>query len=241
MLTILKAELQYHSIIFMIYISAMLLTGFLERIFAIEMLSSIFFIMIFVFVLLQNWFTLRNKEKRELLLVRLPVPFYKLGLNRILAVHLAVLIGIICYFSFMISSTPRKVIHYSKLLEIYTFLIVGFSIYFVSRDLLFTFFRKLGVNVQRILIGIFLLGLGVNLLTLIAIKEIKQTGSTSHTLFSAIDYLVYHHFFRGVTGIALFIFIILVFSEITIYHLIVEKPIWNKKVRIKNNNLTSYR
>lgn len=216
MLTILKSEIQYHSIILLIYISTMLLTGFLGRIFSIEMLSSIFFIMIFVFVMLQNWFTLRNKEKRELLLARLPIPLYKLGLNRILAVHLAIIIGIFCYLGFLVSLTTQKAIHYSKLQEMYTFLIVGFSIYFISRDLLFAFFRKLGVNVQRILISIFLLGLGLNLLTLIAIKQIKQTGSTSHTLFSAIDYLVYHNFFQGVTGFVQFIFIIAVFSGITI-------------------------
>jgi len=92
--------------------------------------------------------------------------------------------------------------------------VIGY--YFISRDLLFVFFRKLGGNVQRILIGIFLLGLGVNLLTLIAIKQIKQTGSTSHTIFSTIDYLVYHQFFQGFTGIVQFIFIIVVFSGITI-------------------------
>ncbi|MBN2088090.1 hypothetical protein JW964_00675 [candidate division KSB1 bacterium] len=216
MFTILKSEINYHYIVFIIYLSAMLLTGFLGHIFSIEMLSSIFFIMIFVFVMLQNWFSLRNKEKRELLLARLPIPLYKLGLNRIIAVHIAILIGIICYLGFFISKTPQNTINYSKLLEMYTLLIFGFSIYFISRDLLFVFFRKLGVNAQRILIGIFLIGLGVNFITLIAIKQIKQTGSTSHTIFSTIDYLVCHHFFQGFTGIVQFIFIIVVFSGITI-------------------------
>lgn len=216
MFAIIKAEIIYHRLIFINCTTAIILIGFLGHLMPLESINSLFFMMIPVFIMLQNWFSFRNKEKREHLIARLPVPVYQIGLIRILAVHFAILIGVVFYSISCLSGFSKIEFQLSNLFKFYIFFIFSFSVYFIFRDSLLAFFRKKGITLNMVILLFFLIILGLNILTIVAFVQAKNATTNSVTILTFIDYLVYHRFFAGVTGTIKFIFSIIFFSVITV-------------------------
>ena len=80
MWSILKAEIQYSAVIFLVYLAMTIGFTFVER--ALED-GGRFYVAMLLFLIVQNWLAYKGKEKRDNLIARLPKSQLMIGSVRI--------------------------------------------------------------------------------------------------------------------------------------------------------------
>lgn len=172
---ILKAEFNYHKKIFLGFFGFLPFICFHAINPILEDLSANYLIFMLIFLMLQNWNTFRNKENRERQHIRLPLSIKKIALARIFMIIIPCL-GFIGFYSLIYSLLAGPIDHI-RLLISFSMILLGFSIYFIIRDLFLSFFRKIGFTKNRIVIGLVLIMLGLNLLGIFFFTRTTNTGA----------------------------------------------------------------
>jgi len=137
MIKILCAEMRYHRHLFMIYIILTIAVPFLER--ALED-GGRFYLAMLLFLLIQNWLALKSKEKRDRLLVILPLPIVSIAAMRLIMILVGAFVLVLFYKGMHAilgiqghanyPVTPWRIVHY------YSVVLFMFSIYFIATDLI---------------------------------------------------------------------------------------------------------
>lgn len=117
-----------------------------------------------LYLLLQIWIGVRNKEFRERKLALLPLPVFKIALARILII--AITACFLCSFYFILQQLPHLevAIDFEPLLAGVGFFMLLFSAYFIIRDLFLYRIRAGGVTKLRMKLFLILLIFVLNLL-----------------------------------------------------------------------------
>lgn len=167
-------------------------------------------------LMLQNWAVFRNKEKRGYLQMRLPVSLRHIALTRILLVTLAsscylVLYAFIC-FGLMTSGR----VNYVALSIIFGIILLVFSVYFILRDLLFDFFRKLGFTKERMLVALLLVMVGFNILGVYVMIQTNTSGTAPLPVRATFDFLRRNNPFSGEYGTVKFLALSALLASLTV-------------------------
>lgn len=163
---LIKSEIDYHRRIFLAFFSFIPLLWIYATSPFIEDMPQGMLIFIMIFLMLQYWIIFRNKEKRDRRFVMLPVSLRRIAFARILIIMVAGFAYITIYRLLIGFFNPIEFVNSRKLLIAFALILFLFSAYFLSRDLLLVFFRKIGFNKNRMVVAATLLLLGFNLLGL---------------------------------------------------------------------------
>ncbi len=209
---LIKSEVSYLTLLLVIIIGLIPATFYLEN--TIEDFSNMPLLAL-MFILVQNWNTMRNKERREFKIFLLPVSLLKISMARISIVAVYCLI-IITEYELLSIVFPYQPISYkipsSALIGI---ILLGFSSYFILRDLLLYFFRRIGLTAQRMIMILVIAGVGFNILGVYAFIEAKQSNSRG-IIGKIIDTIIAYNPFRGEYGAYKFLMISLFFALLTL-------------------------
>lgn len=129
---ILRAELNYNRLNFMIFLS--LLPPVL--VYSVLRSSSVPLIIVWLFALLavNNWNAFRIREKREFQLVQLPVSVRQLALARLTMLLLAPAVFMTLYGLLQAVANPGAQVNTRVLITLYASLVLVFSLAFMFRD-----------------------------------------------------------------------------------------------------------
>jgi hypothetical protein len=169
-----------------------------------------------LFILAQNWNTFRNKERREYKNAILPVSKYRLGRARIIIVlllSLSVIIGYDLVARFADSGTITYVIPGEILIGI---ILIGFSIYFIMRDLLLAFLRRVGLTANRMILVLTVMAIGFNILGIVAFIQAKSSPDSMSWIGTGFEFLKNNNPFAGDYGSILFFVTSLVIAGLTV-------------------------
>jgi len=222
---VLKNEIQYQKIGFLVYSSFLLLIVLLE-IERAKMLfgehrflsaSTLVFLKFWVcFMIMQRWTINVNQEKREHIFRILPVPLYQMALLRlVMMVVIGILMAGITYLTYALFNSFELFRIRSVIISVSALLFM-YSAYFIFRDLLLAFFRRIGWTRQRLMPIIFLLLFGLNLLGLILMIQAKQQKGFLLPLGRMIDFVIQHNPFVGEYGLERFVGLTLIFVALSV-------------------------
>ncbi len=188
---ILKAELSYHKKIFLSISSFIPVISFQAVYPVLEDLSANYMMLLLMFLMLQNWIIFRNKEGRTRQYVSLPLSTWKIAVGRFFVITI-ICTGTWIFYSFVVFILNSRIqLNHSRLLLILGIIFLGFSLYFVLRDLLFDTFKRIGLNRERLIVGGLLIMLGLNLLGVFFFMTPKSMGTPPGKIISFIRYLKY--------------------------------------------------
>jgi hypothetical protein len=156
-------------------------------------------ILVLIYLAAQYWVSLHNKERREYSQFLLPVSLFQMSLARLIILGFFCVIILAEYI--LISSIPTQgklsyVIPETILAGI---ILTGYSIYFIIRDLLLQFFRRIGFTSQRMILVLVVAGIGFNLLGFYALLQVKQ-GNSPGIIENIIEFAIEHNPFSGDLG-----------------------------------------
>lgn len=159
---LLKAELEYHKRIFPGFLTLVVIIGLLEINSFAEDLSKNFLFFLTMFLLLQNWNALRNKENRDFQNVQLPLPIRRIALERIIMIFAAfvLLVGTHVLLQFLLA----RDVDYVRPLIAFALILTGFSIYYLMRDLMVPVLRRFGLTKTKIKWGLVISMVAFNIL-----------------------------------------------------------------------------
>ncbi len=213
---VIKSEFAYHHKLFGGFLIIIPFFWLVVRSLAVADLPLGMLLFVMLFLLLQNWTTIRNKDRRERLQALLPLPAFQTALARMAVVVFAALVyGAIHYFfvNLIFSGKPFDM---PFMLKVCAIVIIGFSLYFVLRDFFAGFFRKFGIAKNSIVIGAVLVLLGLNFLGIFALHLVKTTGKSPVDLRPFLLFIVKSDPFAGEYGILKFFVWITIFSAVTV-------------------------
>jgi len=124
----------------------------------------------------------------------------KRAFSRVLIIVICIIVFLAVFFLILTLVNPQAEFEYLSLMKNLAVLVSVFTIYFLVRDLLYDFFRRLGFNKQRVIFGAVVLTLGLNFLTVISVMLIKQTGKTYIPIGTVFDYIFNAQPFDGSYG-----------------------------------------
>jgi hypothetical protein len=176
--------------------------------------SPTFVIFLLGLLTIQNLMIYRSREKREIMLARLPVTYHRLALSRILLVASALGIIIAFYLLFRLLFGVETHQISLKLSGFYMTLLLLFSVYFCARDLLLyalrnnTIYKLTKERAQNMLMFAVLL---LNLLGLFVFYlRPKAIGHIFEFIFE-------HNPYASITGVAKLTAIALLFAVFSIF------------------------
>ena len=201
MLEILKTEFSYHRRIFGGFACTIPLFSLYAAYPIGDNLHYELWMVYAIFSMLIYWFTYRSKERREYTYTILPISLLIKALARILIVVIGTAVFLSIFFLILILLNPAAEFDSLALMKSLAVMVSIFAVYFLTRDVLYDFFRQIGFNKQRTIFGALLLTLGLNFLTVISVIQLKQTGKTFIPIGPAFDYLLAMQPFDGPNGI----------------------------------------
>ncbi len=169
---ILKAEISYNKILFAIYLMMVIGVALLEH--ALDD-GGRFYVALILFLVVQNWLSLKAKEKRDRFIARLPKSQKSIGGLRI-GMIIASAALIICIYKVMhlvlgIQGHANYPVTGWKLLSYVSIVLFGFSLYFIFTDMVTPRLRELKnfeVIKERIFQILVLLGVVLQILGFVA-------------------------------------------------------------------------
>ncbi len=184
---ILKAELDYHKRLFAGFVGFVILLGFYAANSFIEDLSPNYILFLMMFLLLQNWNTLRNKERRDFQIVQLPVSIGLIALARIVMIFI-VFVMLVGPFTLMQFLLTRSVDYIHSLIGL-GIILMGFSIYYIMRDQILLFLRKMGITQSKMRWGLAVSFLALNFLGIFFFIKTSKTGSPPVSLDALVQFI----------------------------------------------------
>ncbi|MFQ5633583.1 MAG: hypothetical protein ACE5I1_32870 [bacterium] len=207
---IVKAEIDYNKKLLLAVSLLIPLVCFYENAIADERIG---YVLLSIYMATTFWNIFRNKDKRDLQLVPLPLSARQLALARMATIAIVCLgfsiFYLLIYFLFHFQGPPESI----KLLAYWGIILSGFSIYYVLRDLYKSSFRKFGLTKTRIKWIAILFALGLNFMIFYAIYQTKATGEVHYF----IHYLDKVNLLADPPANAVQIVIFLVFSIVFAY------------------------
>lgn len=170
-----------------------------------------------IYFILLNWNAYGNKELRIRIHFRLPLTLYQLALTRIVMVLLVCLGVVAAYALFHLLFNPRGVVAPERFLVISAAFLLLFSLYFLIRDLLLDFFRRIGFTKNRVMIAAMLLGLGFNLLGILVLIQTTATGHSFLPVEQILGFIIESNPFRGEHGLPRFLGAALGMGVVTVF------------------------
>ena len=153
MLKILKAEISYNKASLILLFALLLMVSKYD-----------FLMFLLAFVMLNTINTTRNKELRERKLALLPVSMSSPAIVRITILAMPFLIFTVFTFTALLIISRDE----WRLIESWIFvnglIIMGFSVYFILRDLTLEFFRRIGLTKNKFVKIVFIFIIFMNLL-----------------------------------------------------------------------------
>jgi hypothetical protein len=169
----------------------------------LEDLSPVYILAQVMFLATLYWTIYRNREKRDCYVIRLPLSVTKLGAVRLLTIAMGIAIHVLLYMPFpLLAGKPLSSPGFLIALGIIVSL---FSIYFIFRDTLFLFFRRIGLTSNRVLVIAVFLGLGLNILGMKAAFQAKTTGKAPVFVDAIAHFLIRDNPFTGEFGLLKFL------------------------------------
>ena len=172
--------------------------------------------MVIYFILL-NWIANRNKELRIRIHSRLPLSLYQLALARIGVLLLVCLEVVAAYALFHLLFNPRGIVAPERFLVMTAAFLLLFSVYFLIRDLLLDYFRRIGFTKNRVMIAAVLLGLGFNVLGVLVLMQTTATGHSFLPVERVVGFMIENNPFRGEYGLQRFLVTALVLGVATVF------------------------
>lgn len=158
-----------------------------------------------IYFILLNWNAYGNKELRIRIHSRLPLTLYQLALARIGIVLLVCLEVVAAYALFHLLFNPRGIVAPERFLVMSAAFLLLFSLYFLIRDLLLDFFRRIGFTKNRVMIAAVLLGLGFNVLGILVLMQTNATGHSFLPVEQVLGFIIENNPFRGEDGLPRFL------------------------------------
>lgn len=202
MFTLIKSEIIYLKILAVVMFAVIPLVAFLQT--ALEDVGN-FALLAVLFLLLQNWNTFRNKEKREYKNILLPISARKIAISR-LAIVIIFCLAAVFFYRLIQLFFPAELFTYSIAAPVITgIILLGFSIYFILRDLLLVFFRRIGLTAPRMLMLIAFTGIALNILGVAVLIQTKSSGRPPAFLPAIIEGFKTYNPYNGASGPYLFL------------------------------------
>jgi hypothetical protein len=205
MLHLLKAEFGYHWRIFVGFAFTIPLFSIYAAFPLSETLSYESWMIYAIFMMLIYWYTYRNKERRDYAYATLPLSLLERALLRglIMIIGVVVFIGLFLVLQMLLNA--RVEVNQVVMMKGLALVVTVFVIYFLVRDLLYDFFRRLGFNKQRVIFGALILTLGLNFLTVLSLMMIKNSGESYIPIRPVFDFIFSSQPFAGSRGPWLFL------------------------------------
>lgn len=149
-----------------------------------------FLILLVLYLPLQVWITLRNKENRDFLQVRLPVANWQIAAARILLVITFSLVVVPLYKLIYILFAPEPRPYQGNPLVYAGMIVLGFSIYFMMRDLFLVFLRKIGITKERMIMILLFIAIGLNIVGVYYFVTFSAVGAPLTYIRPFLEFLV---------------------------------------------------
>jgi hypothetical protein len=190
MWVLIKSELQYQKFVFLI--SPLIITVLFYLQIVEHDLGNIIVVAL-LFWLGSFWNSHNNKERRVYQLHKIPLSTFQLALSRILT-FIILCLPVLIIHKTLAYFFSDQIYGYKMSQEIIlALLLTGFSIYFILRDLLLAFFRRIGLTANRMIMIITMAVIGLNILGIFFFIQADSSGADSvplKTVFSFIKNLV---------------------------------------------------
>ncbi|MCP4725025.1 MAG: hypothetical protein GY863_08320 [bacterium] len=208
MLKILKAEISYNKASLVLLFALFL------------MLSKYDFLMfLLAFVMLNTINTIRNKELRERRLALLPVSIASPAISRIMIMALPFLIFTVFTFIVLLIIKAEEWRLIKSWIVVNGLIIMGFSVYFILRDLTLEYFRRIGLTKNIFIKIVFIFIIFMNLLgiyTMLATNADWPNPAGDIIKFFREDFPAYNPF-SGEYGSYYFLILSVMLAASTIY------------------------
>jgi len=186
MWAIIKTELNYQKLVFLISIMIIPVLFYLQT---IERDLGNIVIVALLFWLGSFWNSHNNKERRVYQFHRIPLSSFKLALSRI-SIFIIICLPILVVHKTLAYLYNDLIYGYQMSQEmILAILLSGFSIYFILRDLLLTFFRRIGLTANRMIMIITIAVIGLNMLGVYFFVQAKNSGADSLPLKAIFNFI----------------------------------------------------
>lgn len=176
MWTLLRSEYQYHFRLFLGFLIIIPFFWLFVQYLSMEDLPLGMLVFVMLFLMLQNWFSFRAKDKRERQQALLPLSNFQIALARTLIVIFSTLAYAGIHFGTVSLVYSINPFDFPFMMKVCTIIIIGFSLAFVFRDIFSGLLRRIGVSKNSVWIGTILLILGLNLLGLFFFQVTDVTG-----------------------------------------------------------------
>jgi len=141
MARIIKAELNYNKRLILGFFCFLPITWILA-LNELEALPPTYIMFWLVFIMVQNWNSFRNKERREYQIQVLPLSNWRIAAARLMMVVLLSIPVIFIYYLILFIIQPGRFLDFMALLRPFSILMLMFSVYFLLRDSLLYFMRN---------------------------------------------------------------------------------------------------
>jgi hypothetical protein len=217
MWSLFKSEIEYHRRIFLAFFGFIPLFWIYAGYPFVEDMPQGMWVFVMIFLMLQYWIIFRNREKRDRRFVMLPVSIYQIALARILIMMVAGFAYISVYRLFINFFNPVEYVNSRKLLIAFALIIFFFSSYFIFRDLLLSFFRKIGFNKSRVIVAVTLLMLGLNILGLAVMMNRNAAEPAFINIHPIVMFFKTSSLFNSNPGIARLLSANFLFALLTVF------------------------
>ncbi|MFQ5769024.1 MAG: hypothetical protein ACE5HX_00705 [bacterium] len=184
---IVQAEINYNKRLILACLGFVLLVCIYEFVISEVRIG---YVLIDSYMLTVFWNIFRNREKREYQNTRLPLSVQQLALTRLIIILLACLSVSVFYFvtyfmfNFRIPQEPIKLIVYPAII------LIGFTIYFLMRDLWYDSFRKwITSNAFKFKGVLLVITLGLNFLIIYSTVVVMLQKNLDRKFLVVIHYL----------------------------------------------------
>jgi hypothetical protein len=215
MVQILRAEIKYNLKLivgFFLFLPVTWLLSFNT----FEDLSPNYIMFWLMFVMVQSWNSIRNKEIREYQQAALPLERNQMALARLSMVVVLSLVMIATHFIVIHLIQPGRVITFTTVMLPFSILLSMFSLYYLLRDRLLYFLRHNRIfkitkeRTMTVLMLMVFLGVIFGMLGMVAFMD-RPTG-----IATVVDFVIAHNPFSGEFGFEKFFILSLVLSGLTI-------------------------
>lgn len=215
MVQILRAEIKYNLKLivgFFLFLPVTWLLSFNT----FEDLSPNYIMFWLMFVMVQSWNSIRNKEIREYQQAALPLVRNQVALARLSMVVVLSLVMISTHFIAIHLIQPGRIINLTTVMLPFSILLFMFSLYYLLRDRLLYFLRHNRIfkitkeRTMGVLMIMVFLGVIFGMLGMVAFMD-RPTGITT-----VVDFVIAHNLFSGEFGFEKFFILSLVLSGLTI-------------------------
>jgi hypothetical protein len=209
---IIKSEFAYHRMLFFGIFSMILIIFFNGVNPFLEGLSFYFFSFLLIFIMLSNWNSRRNTEKRDRLLVTLPVASVKIALARILVMLIATLAFLLIVYFLQIAFLSNSPDNLPKAMKTGAILICIFTVYYILRESFLHMVRNWGLTRDRNARIVILVILALNIMGLVAFLGVSSLPQFFDAFRTVEKWVIHSQPFAGEYGILKFVLLGLVFN-----------------------------